>query len=187
MAFGSIIWETPSIPSYFSRALKSTFHAVDFPDPDGPTIINPWFKLLIEYNCRTFSSHKLPLSDDDDDDDDEESPALLKSSQTRNNSRQTFLISSFSLAISIGSYLMPGKTSLSRLCRRGRSSLMRRGTNDSMIDWIRISCSFRSSAIFDSSTCFPSVISFSRMRWIRSRLTLPAITSTDLSERRPKS
>lgn len=33
----------------------STCHAFDLPQPDGPTIIKPWWSLWIWNSCRTFS------------------------------------------------------------------------------------------------------------------------------------
>lgn len=53
IALGSMTWATPSTPSNRSKAFKSTRQAVLLPEPLGPTIIKPWFKLLIWYSCNT--------------------------------------------------------------------------------------------------------------------------------------
>lgn len=39
--FGSITWQTPSEVSILAKAFNKIFHAVDFPEPLGPTIIKP--------------------------------------------------------------------------------------------------------------------------------------------------
>jgi hypothetical protein len=39
--------------------LSRTFQAMDFPLPLGPTIIRPWWRQVIWYNCRTWKmGHK---------------------------------------------------------------------------------------------------------------------------------
>lgn len=42
-----------SIYTHLSKAFRRTRQAVDFPLPDGPTIIKPWFNLHIWYSWRT--------------------------------------------------------------------------------------------------------------------------------------
>src|SRR5208282_1330997 len=45
ITFGSITYETPSTPSNLPSASSKTLHAVDFPLPEAPTIITPWWML----------------------------------------------------------------------------------------------------------------------------------------------
>ena len=57
MTLESMMWQTPSTPSTRCIACRSIFQAADFPDPDFPTIITPWWMLWIWYSCRTLVIH----------------------------------------------------------------------------------------------------------------------------------
>ena len=152
------------ISSVLSKALISTCHALDFPHPDGPTIINPWWSRWIWYSWSTFSTKDY------------------------SGSISIFLLTFTMFFLSYSYFIVgiddPGNTPCKRFDKSGISSAISLGTIVSQTDLRSIfcskSCNYLPSIEFTSFYCF---FKFP----ISSLFMLPALTKTLFKARRPKS
>lgn len=145
-------------------ALIRTCQALDLPQPEGPTIIKPWWSLWIWNNWSTFS--------------------MNDSSGWRSIFLATLTMFSLNSGYLIVGIDEPGKTPWSKVDNNGISSAMSLGTKVSHTDLSKIfcsnSCNYLPSIVLAS---FPYFFKFP----ISSLFMLPALTKTLFKALRPKS
>lgn len=141
-----------------------TCQALDLPQPDGPTIIKPWWSLWIWNNWRTFS--------------------INDSYGWRSIFFATLMIFSLSSGYLIVGIEDPGKTPCKRFESKGISSAISLGTIVSQTERSKIFCS--NSWSYLPSIAFASLPCFFKFP-IYSLFILPALTKTLFKALKPKS